>query len=298
MLPRKKPGRSRWIIVIVFFLLAAVAVTLYFTRRDSELYESVKAGTGDISTYHSFSGNIEAKNRQTVISGMVMQISDIYVYEGVKVKKGDVLLETSTGDEFVADIDGEVANINIEKNAMVMAGSKLMEIVDYNNLEINVRVGEYDIGALKKGKEASVKIGALNKELKGKIRDISREGIFVNGLTYFTATLDLDRDQELRVGMSAEVRLVNSIVKGAITIPMSVVQFDENNKPYVLKEDVKGRPVRTDIVTGINNGTIVEVKEGVADGEAILYHNPDEIEGMSFRGPRSSRNSRNSGGTD
>lgn len=295
MLPRKKPGRSRWIIAIVFFLLAAVAVTLYFTTRDSKLYESVKAGLGDISTYHSFSGNIEAKNRQTVISGMVMQISDIYVYEGGKVTKGDVLVETSTGDEFVADIDGEVANINIEKNTMVMAGAKLMDIVDYNNLEINVRVDEYDIGSLKKGKEAAVKIGALNKELKGKIGDISREGIVVNGLTFFTATVDLDRDQDLRVGMSAEVRLVNNTVKGVITIPMSVVQFDENNKPYVLKENEKGRPVRTDIVTGINNGTIVEVKEGVADGEAILYHNPDEMDGMSFRGPRTSRNS---GGAD
>ncbi len=295
MLPRKKPGRSKWIIAIVFLLLAAVAVTLYFTGRDSKLYESVKAGRGDISTYHSFSGNIEAKNRQAVISGMVMQISDIYVYEGDKVKKGDILAETSTGDEFVADINGEVANINIEENTMVMAGAKLMDIVDYNNLEINVRVDEYDIGSLKKGKEAAVKIGALNKELKGKIRDISREGIVVNGLTFFTATVDLDRDQDLRVGMSAEVRLVNNTVKGVITIPMSVVQFDENNKPYVLKENEKGRPVRTDIVTGINNGTIVEVKEGVADGEAILYHNPDEMDGMSFRGPRTSRNS---GGAD
>ena len=295
MLPRKKPGRSRWIVAIIFILLAVGAVTLYFTRRESKLYESVKAGLGDISTYHSFSGNIEAKNRQTVISGMVMQISDIYVYEGDKVKKGDVLAETSTGDEFVADIDGEVAKISIEENAMVMTGAKLMEIVDYENLEINVRVDEYDIGSLKKGKEAAVKIGALNKELKGEIRGISKEGVVVNGLTFFTATVDLDRAQDLRVGMSAEVRLVNNTVKGVVTVPMSVVQFDENNKPYVLKEDEKGRPVRTDIVTGINNGTIVEVKEGVAEGEAILYHNPDEIEGMSFRGPRSSRNS---GGAD
>ncbi len=286
MLPKKKSRPGKWIAFIVIVLLIACAVVLFLSRRDSKVYESVKAELADITTYRSFTGNVETRHRQTIIADMVMQVTDIYVEEGETVKKGDVLAETSTGDKLAADIDGEVSGVGVEENAMVMAGTKLMEIVDYSNLKINVKVDEYDIGSLKEGKEATVKIGALNKEIKGKISHISREGVVANGVTYFTADIELGKDPALKAGMSAEVRLIDNTVKGAVTVPMSVVQFDDNNTPYVLKENSKGRPVRTDIETGINNGAIVEVKKGIAGGETVLYINPDNNAGVRFGGQR------------
>jgi HlyD family secretion protein len=97
--------------------------------------------------------------------------------------------------------------------------------------------------------------------------------------------------------MSAEVKLVNNTAKGVVTIPMSVIEFDDSNTPYVLKEDQKGNPLRTEIETGINNGTIVEVKKGISNGETILYINPDNQTNMGFRGPGSANN-RTDGGSD
>jgi multidrug efflux pump subunit AcrA (membrane-fusion protein) len=120
----------------------------------------VKALTGDIFTYYSFSGNIQAKNRQTVMSEKVMQISEVDVKDGDAVKEGDILMKTTTGDEITAPIDGEVVNLNAEENAQVMAGFKLMDIVDYKHLEVEVKVDEYDLSAIKAGKETTVTIGA------------------------------------------------------------------------------------------------------------------------------------------
>lgn len=295
MVPKKKSGLGKWL-GLVIIIIAAASIFIYFiTQRDSKIYENVKAQKADIVTYNSFSGNIEAKYRQLVISETVMQLSEIYVNEGDFVEKGDVLAETSTGGELTAEINGEVTNLNAEKNAIVMAGSRLMEIVDFTNLQVKVRVDEYDLTALKTGEPAKVKIGALNKEIEGKINTISREGVVLNGLTYFTATIALKSDAALRVGMSAEVRLVKNNVSNAVTIPMSAVSFDENNTPYVLKENNKGKPVRVDIKTGINNGLIVEVKEGVADGETILFKSPDAAMGVNFRERRSSDTSSGGG---
>ncbi|HEX2926267.1 MAG TPA: HlyD family efflux transporter periplasmic adaptor subunit [Ruminiclostridium sp.] len=297
MLPRKKSGAGKWIVFITIVLLIAGAIILFYSRRDSKAYESVKAEISDITTYRSFSGNIEAKHRQTIISEKVMQVSEIYVKEGDAVKNGDVLAKTTSGDRLTADIDGEVASIGVDQNAVVMSGAKLMEIVDYSNLEVKVRVDEYDIGSLKKGKAATVKIGALNKEIKGKISDVSSEGVVTNGVTYFTSTIDLNKDPALKVGMSAEVKLIDNTAKGVVTIPMSVVQFDDNNTPYVLKDSEKGRPVRTNIVTGINNGTVVEVKKGITDGETVLYMNPANNTGMRFGG-RKAADGNAGGGSD
>lgn len=296
MVSKKKSGTGKWIVLTIIILATVVIVAFFIRGRDSKIYEIVKAQKADITTYHSFSGNVEAKHRQLVVSETIMQISEIYVKEGDIVEEGDILAETTTGGELLAEIDGEVTAVNVEENAMVAGGFKLMEIVDFSNLQVKVRVDEYDLASLKKGAAATVKIGAINKEIEGKISSISREGIVMNGLTYFTANIDLKNDAALKVGMSAEVRLVKSNARDVVTIPMSVVSFDENNTPYVLKENEEGNAVRVDIKTGINNGLIVEVKEGVADGETILYKPATDSTGVNFRGRRSSEN-RSAGGT-
>lgn len=294
MQSRRKAPAWKWVTLAIIILLAVVAAVLINRGRDLKDYSSINAQEGDITTYHSFSGNIEAKHRQSVTSETIMQISDIFVQEGDLVKKGDVLAETSSGQKLAADIDGEVASIGVEEDMMVMAGVRLMEVVDYNKLEIKVRVDEYDLGYLKKGMAATVKIGALNKELTGKISSISKEGVVTNGLTYFIAAIDLNRDETLKVGMSAEVRLVKASVKSAVTIPMYAVNFDASSLPYVLKENPNGtgKPVRADIVTGINNGTQVEVKKGVEPGETILYSSTGtgtgSTAGMGLRGRQES----------
>jgi len=278
---KRSKTKKRITISIITILVVGIAAILLM-RPTPTSYESVDAQTGDITTYYSFSGNIETKNRQTVMSEKVMQVSEINVKEGDTVKEGDVLISSTTGDEIISKINGEVVNLNVEENAQVMAGMKLLEIVDYNDLEINVKVDEYDISAIEKGKETSVKIGAVNKELKGEISSMSKEGQVLNGVTFFIATIDLEQDDSLRIGMSAEVKLINDNATGIVTLPMTAIQFDDNNNPYVLKEDENGEAVKTEIATGINDNTTVEVTSGVLSGETILYKNAVTTTGMGF----------------
>jgi HlyD family secretion protein len=252
MSAKRKSKTKKWIIIsIIMIVVIGIAATLLM-RPKSIPYESVDAQIGDITTYYSFSGNVETKNRQTVVSEKVMQISTINFKEGDAVKADDVLIKTTAGDEIKSKIDGIITNVNVEENAQVMAGVKLLEIVDNNNLKINVKVDEYDISAVTPGKDTTVKIAAIKKELTGKVKSLSEEGQTVNGVTYFTATIDLAKDSSIRIGMSAEVKLINEEVTGAVTLPMTAIQFDDNNNPYVLIKDDKGAANRTEITTGIN----------------------------------------------
>lgn len=268
---KKKKSKLKWIVTGVIVAVIAGGAIAFSMKPAPSPYESVAAKTGDITAYYSFSGNVEAKNRQTVTSEKVMQVSEIKVKEGDVVDEGTSLIKTSTGEEIKAKIHGEIANINVEENAQVMAGTKLLDVVDYDNLEIKVKVDEYDITALEKGKEAAVKIGAVNKEIKGTIGSISKEGQITNGVTFFTATIDLEKSEGVQIGMSAEVNVLSNKVSGGVTLPMTAIQFDENNKPYVLKQGEGNAVNKVEIATGINDGTTVEVKSGVASGETILY---------------------------
>lgn len=294
---KRKSVLRKWIVLAIIIAILGVA-SAFFLRPKSTPYESIDAKIGDITTYLTFSGNVETKNRETVISEKVIQLSKINVKDGDVVKAGDVLFETTTGETIDAKIGGEIVNVDAQENALVMTGIKLLEIVDYNNLKINVKVDEYDIASLQKGTQTTVKIGAINKEIKGKISSIAKEGQIINGVTFFIATIDLEKDESIKIGMSAEVKLVRDKVTGVVILPMLAIQFDDNNKPYVLKSNEKGLAVRNDIITGINNGTTVEIKNGVLSGEKILYTTVKSTEpkGMGF--PRGNTNSNNVGAGD
>lgn len=279
---KKRSKKKNWIVIVIIMIGIICVVVALLNRPKAASYESTVAKTGDITTYYSFSGNVETKNRQTVMSEKVMQISKINFKEGDTVKVDDVLIETSTGDEIKSKIDGVITNVNTEENEQVMAGIKLMEIVDNNNLEINVKVDEYDISALTVGKKTAIKIGALDKEITGKVKSMSLEGQTVNGVTYFTATIDLAKDSDVKIGMSAEVKLISEQVTGVVTLPMTAIQFDDNNSPYVLKEDEQGAAVKTQITTGINDGTTAQIKSGVSNNETVLYTKTPATTGMGF----------------
>ena len=295
MSKKRKSRIGKWIITGIIAVGIIGIISAYIMRPIPSAYESAVAKTSDIKTYYSFSGNVESKNRQTVAAEKVMQVSSIKVKEGDRVNEGTVLLETTTGDTITSKISGEVANLNIEENAQVMTGIKLMEIVDYNHLEIAVKVDEYDISALEKGKEATVKIGALDKEFKGSISSMSKEGQVSNGVTFFTATIDLEQDESIKIGMSAEVSILSNTATGVVTLPMTAVQFDDNNKAYIYKKGERETYIRSEIATGINDGSSVEVKSGVTNGETVFYSKPAATANRGFPRPGMDRNQKAGG---
>ncbi len=273
MISKRKSKAKKWIILACFLIVVIAAVLVYMFRQNNQNFEEVAAKMGSITTYNSFSGNIEAKNHQTVISEKLMQISEIRVKNGDQVNEGDVLIVSTIGDEIASKISGEVQGLNLEENATIMAGVKLLEIIDYNNLQVNIKVDEYDLPSVKIGKETNIKINALNKDVTGTINDLSKTGTSMNGVTFFIATVNLEEDPELRIGMSCEVKLLSNQAVDVLTLPMSVIQFNDDNTAYVLKEGENGRAEKVEIATGINDGNVVEIKSGVINGEKILYSN-------------------------
>ncbi len=285
---KKKTKKARWIIGGTIAVVLTVLGSLYTMRPDEMAYKTVKAQTGNITTYYTFSGNVAAKNRQLLLSEQMMQIAEILVDKGDRVKTGDILITTAAGEELKAEIDGEITNIHVEENEQIMPGTQLVELVDYDQLEIVFKADEYDVDALDPGKEAVAEISAIGKEIGGKINDISREGQIVNGVTFFTAAMDIDRDEKIRIGMSAEVRLLSKKAENVVKLPMDVIVFDDKNLPHVLKIGDKSSIVEEKITTGINDGTYVEVKSGVSAGEEIVYEQDKDFDRIFF--PEGGRN--------
>lgn len=268
---KRKPRYKKWIILIVVVGVIALVATKALTPKVIA-YESVLAKTSDLATYYSFSGNIEAKNREIVLAERLSQIDDLLVAEGEMVEEGQDVINPSSGDNLKAGVTGEISKIFVNLNDQVNPGTKLVEIVDYANLQVSVKVDEYELPAVEVGKEVTVNVNSLDKEIKGTIESVSKEGEVMNGVTYFIAIIDLEADDSLKIGMSTEITLVNSQVLGALTLPMTAIQFEEDNSPFVFLEGLEKEAVKTIIETGVNDGTNVEITSGVKNGDKVLYN--------------------------
>lgn len=265
-----KQKKHRWIKWAVLGAVVAAVLLVLFLRPREAAYDEETAKSQTLSTYLSFTGTVEAKERQVLTATTATQIKTVAVKEGDSVKEGDTLFETITGQKLTAEMDGEVGPIAIEEGDVVMAGTQLATVTDYSALQVGIKVDEYDVVSLEEGKEVTLKLGALGKEAKGTVAHVSKEAATVSGISYFPATIEIEEVEGLRAGMSAEVTLLKEQAEDAVTLSMKAIQFDNENKPYVYYRDEKGKVQTKAVAVGLQDGVTVQVTEGVAAGETIL----------------------------
>ena len=173
-----------------------------------------------------------------------------------------------------AEIDGEVTDISAEENDTLLSGTEIMDVTNYDQLIVNIKIDEFDLAAINEGGKAEITIPALNKSVEGTISDISKKAQIENGVSCFYAKVLLAQDDSLRVGLSAEVKILNSSASNAVTVSMNALQFSESNESYVFMKDSKGNIVPVPVTVGINDGERVEIKKGLEAGD-IVYIKSD-----------------------
>jgi multidrug efflux pump subunit AcrA (membrane-fusion protein) len=294
MSAKKKSSKKAVIWSVIGVILIAVILLFVFRPKNANM-DQVTAQKGNITTYYTFSGSVEAKNKETIYADKAMQIKEIKVAVGQAVNKDDILLTTVSGEQIKAPITGVISNSYAEVNAQSMPGAKLLDIVDYSNLQLKVQVDEYDISAISVNKDATITINSLSKDVSGKIVDISKEGTYMNGVTYFTATVSIPNDPSILVGLSADAKVLNQSVTDVVTLPMTAIQFNSDNSPYVYMKNGKRLTKKVDLTLGINDGTTVEIKSGIVANDIVLV--PQKTATTTFggmqRGSNKNANSQN-----
>ena len=281
--------KKKKIIVGLIILVAILAVAVYWFLSSSGTgsmrggyYESETSRLGNIATYYNFTGNVAVKESQQAAAYSAATVREIYVAEGDVVAKGDALARLSDGTLLSAEIAGEVTAVNASVDEAVAAGSPVIEIVDFDALEIIVKIDEYDersavvtirsgaggVNAVAVGDEALVTVDALGESFEGQITRISKIAQQSGDVAYFEATIAAEAEVELLPGMKVSAKVLNESVENVVVVSMDALQFDAYNQPYVLK--LSGREyVQVPVTVGINDGTSVQILSGVSAGETV-----------------------------
>jgi len=106
-----------------------------------------------------------------------------------------------------ANFDGVVADVWAHENNELTPGQKIMDIVDYNKLILEISVDQFEISHFKLSEKVPVYINAINLNTYGAVSKISNQAIKTGEVSSFIITIDLDNNPALKIGLLAEVKI-------------------------------------------------------------------------------------------
>ncbi|MBK5245361.1 MAG: HlyD family efflux transporter periplasmic adaptor subunit, partial [Eubacteriaceae bacterium] len=149
-------------------------------------------------------------------------------------------------------------------------GGKIMDIADYTNLQVTIKVDEYQLSSISVGSPVTINVDSIGRSVQGTVSEISREATNENGVAYFTAIVDFQGDAAIRVGMNAEVVIVKASVDNALIVPMEAIQFRANNESYVMVKNSSGKLEERNVTTGISDGVHIQITEGLTVDDTVM----------------------------
>lgn len=277
--------RRKWIKRIVWLvILALIGCGVYFIGLPvlqasvTTTYDTYTATTGSISTDLSFSGSFALKNSETLTAPSAATVRSVYVAAGDSVSSGDRIARLSTGDTIKASIDGTVNTLDVAEGDEVAAGQQLCQIADFNTLSVSIRVDEYDIGEVSVGDACTVTATSQEQSFEAVISKINYVSQSTGNVAYYTATADVEVSEDIYPGMQATITIPQDSVENVVILKMDALSFDPTNQAYVWMMDDSGSDElqQVNVEVGINNGSYVEIRSGLSDGDTVYVEAQEE----------------------
>ncbi|WP_374506647.1 efflux RND transporter periplasmic adaptor subunit [Flavobacterium sp.] len=186
-----------------------------------------------------------------------------------------------------APFSGTIDEVFVEKGQVVSANPQgLMRIVNLNNMYVSTSVPESYIGKLKVGTQVDVFLTSLNKNYKGKVRQV---GNFINpNNRSFGIEVSIPNPENLlRPNQVAKLKVIDYTAKNAIVVPTNVIQEDgEGNKFVFVAINSNGKTATAKKVlvsTGKSSDNVTEILTGLSANDIIVTEGVNSIsEGMKL----------------
>ena len=189
--------------------------------------------------------------------------------------------------EIRAPFSGTIDEVFVERGQVVSAGPQgLMRIVNLNNMYVSTSIPESYIGKLKVGTQVDVFLTSLNRNYKGKVRQI---GNFINpNNRSFGIEVSIPNPENLlRPNQVAKLKVIDYTVKNAIVVPSNVIQEDGKGNQFVFvatNSDGKTATAKKAMVTiGKSSDNVTEILSGLSANDIIVIEGVNTIsEGMKL----------------
>lgn len=255
---------------------------------------------------------------QMMISGYTGTVSAVNVSENESVSSGETLLtltdtETSANYDALLKERGEVEEqlnelIKIYKEGGIcaaisgvvdsiesgsdteaaMGGMQTDAVTEYTTvatispdttMAITISVDEMDILSLSEGQEATVTIDSIGEDsYEGVVAEVNTTASSDSGVTSYSATIHIDKTEEMLSGMSASVVITIEGNDNALLIPVDALhQTSATAYVYTEYDESTGQfSGMQEVTIGLSNSNYVEITDGLSEGDTVYYTTSEE----------------------
>ena len=170
----------------------------------------------------------------------------------------------------------------VGRGSMVFPGSAIGMLPVDGKLQARIYVPKNDAVGIEVGQAVELRVDVdINRALSGKIESVSPMAITRNRrdprqYVVVTASLDEDMRRGVRIGSALTAKIVTATLQDAIVLPYQAV-FNEDDAFVVYVLDNDG-PNTRNVTLGRRSPTLVEVEEGLIEGELVSLIEPIAVD--------------------
>ena len=202
------------------------------------------------------------------------------------VKKAQTNLGYAT---ITSPIDGVVLSKAVEEGQTVASSFNTPTLFtiakDLTDMRVIANVDEADIGEVKEGQRVTFTVDAFPEDtFEGFVSQVRQEAAAEsNVVTYEVVISAPNEDLKLKPGLTANVNIFTLEMKDILTIPNKALRFTPNEAMLSEGETIQNAEGKTKVwvkegsvlkampvKTGLTNGTLTQVFEGLAPGTEII----------------------------
>ncbi len=173
-----------------------------------------------------------------------------------------------------APFSGIIDNIITEQGSVVSPGqTPILRIVSLSDMYIKADVPESYIADVVEGKKVEVTFPVLGKTVETKIR---QTGNYINpDNRTFNVEIEVpNKEKMIKPNLTARLKINDYTNEKALMIPQSIISDNAEGNQYIyILDSIKGQKAvakQTIIKTGKMQGDVIEVLEGLNDGDQII----------------------------
>lgn len=194
-------------------------------------------------------------------------------YEGQKSLVNQMKSQLSKST-VTAPFAGTIDDIITEQGNVVSPGqTPILRIVNLSDMYIKTDVPESYIADVVQGKNVEVIFPVLGKKVDTKIR---QTGNYINpDNRTFNAEIEVpNKEKMIKPNLTARLKINDYTNEKALLIPQSIISENAEGDQYIfILDSIDGQKAvakQTIIKTGKTQGDVIEVLEGVKDGDQII----------------------------
>jgi multidrug efflux pump subunit AcrA (membrane-fusion protein) len=269
---------ERFIPVLVLVGLLAIILLAYHLWWYKPLVPVMVVRRREINGTVRCLGVVQSQEPQTVRAQRTGTIEKLYVAQGDKVTKGQILAElipsasknegtAAPGDtlQLVASKDGVITTCNLAVGDEVYPGTPIFQIIESDQIQVAAKISEVRGGQLRAGQKAVIELGS-GRESEGEVMRIDRE-------------LDPEsRKMEVQVKFQdlPDLSAINEEVAVIITtgrqiapaVPISAVTSRNDQYGVLVVDDGVVNFRLTSL--GVQDGKWAAALTGVTEGEMVM----------------------------